>query len=378
MESPSRHDPPSTFLLEGGQVFCSGTAEIGLGTVGLGEKAKDSVKHLQDAHMREYWTQRAAVARSRDEKEYVRLQKIAAEQAMSPRRRLEMVMAAREDDIARMTKERKEQERKAKEEADRAAALKNARIHQDKELVARQLAEAKEQRKIQKERELALIRSKRQEMLAIQEEERHAEELASRAHITQLRQWHDVCKARALEEAQLRKEKKHEVVVTAKKEQKVKEKQHQEILRDIVDIKADLIKGVKRDITRALSTTMDKREDMLIEEAKRVKDGIKQRAKEREEKEKKRLGERAQSAKARKQDAAQRQKEYLEEKERKKELLQAQAKLQKAKAREAIELEKEEKKREHAEYVATMKDLISRSAKANQRSNSQTPHPFSH
>jgi hypothetical protein len=74
----------------------------------------------------------------------------------------------------------------------------------------------------------------------------------------------------------------------------------------------------------------------------------------------KRCAEVSHNAATQRAEAQRRLEDYLEAKDKQKQLLQQQAREQKQRAREAIAAEIAEKRNEHAEYVAAMRSLVSR------------------
>ena len=141
-----------------------------------------------------------------------------------------------------------------------------------------------------------------------------------------------------------------------------KVKSRESTVKEIVSLKAELIKQVKTSIRKGIDAVLDERDHRLREDAKKLHQELKALEEQKREKLKAERQARQVEAARQKKEAAERQAEYLHKKEEQKRLLNEQARLQRERGRLAIQEEQEALRKERRERFETAKLLVSRTS----------------
>jgi hypothetical protein len=345
-----------SMVLDGGQVFVSGVADIGLGTTGLGAAAAGSAQQsIAREHMEEYWKYKRELAATRLQIDETQRQKLLALNDMSPRKRLEFVLENRREEIKVYSKVQKATEKQAKEKRLAEEAVVRKLLAKERDSVMRYEEERRRHRETVKVREMEVIKADREEMLESDQAERVAVQQVRKDRIVALRAYHEVSKARAQEEAEVRRLERIDVVKAIKEKQARKKELIIVEQEAIVELKKELVVGVHK--ARHADQVIEDNEEGKHVFAQSVKKAIEQRAAAQKETIAARRAERCSSARRKREVAAERQAAYLEAKEKQKVLLLQQARAQRDVARVAIQEEKDEKRRAHLEYTKMMQEL---------------------
>mgnify|MGYP001563996004 FL=1 len=311
-------------------------------------------------YRREYWAEKQAISEKRASEDAARLAKIEADQRLSPRRRLEMVMAERERQIAEDVKARKAFEEMHKQQQKEEAEALNAIFARQKEEFRAAQEQAREQRHRQKEREMAALRQRTAEL-----EEMRQEEAAYVAHMQKircerLRAIRELERERAQRQAEQRFKQRCEEVKDSKVKQQHRGKEHLSTLEDIVKLKGQFISDVKKrlkDGVEEARSDLAHHNEMSAKEVSQVEKEMKAKRQQlRDEAER----QRKQHVSVCKDDALRTMEDLRHHREQQMAVLRQQAKEQRERGKEAIEAERREKIMERAEHIANAKELIAK------------------
>lgn len=346
---------------KGEHIFCMGSTVSGVGTHGLGANAAQEAENqrLRD-YKKQYWIDKQAIAQQRAAEEAARLARIEAEQRLSPRKRLLMVLEERELQIKADVQQRKKFEEDFKRsQAEEAAAL-NAIFTKERAAFKEAHLQAKEDRRIQKELETQAARQKEAELQKRHEEDMKLAEEERIHRCNQLRELRRLERERAQKAAEERQEMKRNDVTSSKQQQGKRLEMAHGDHETIVKLKGEFISVTKKRLLDAVEESRDELFDSHHRAAKEIAAAEENWQQQRKQRTEEYVAAKNNHVKMSKTESRKCVEECRMQRQKQLNQLQQQAKDQRAKGREAIEEERLRLQNERAEHIANAKELIAK------------------